>query len=207
MTHAQAWDQIPWFINGSLDEAACARLEQHLHQCAACREEVRAQRLLLQAMNDAPRVEAMPPASLHKLWNRIEAGTPASARRAGPPVDRRNPASGYRVAAVALLALLAGVASTVMIQQSAVERPGGYRAVSDVAPVQGDFRVVFDRGMTLQQVQALLERTGLQIVAGPSASGVYTLAGQEAQGALEVLRADPGVLFAEPASPAGAARP
>lgn len=207
MTHAEAWDQIPWLVNGSLDEVASARLEHHLQHCAACRDEVRTQRALLQAMNDAPRVEAMPPASLQKLWNRIDAGHPADARRAGLPADIHNLAGRYRVAVVALLALLTGAASTVMIQQFGGERPGAYRVVSDAAPVQGDLRVVFDRGMTLQQMQALLERAGLQIIAGPSASGVYTLAGKEAQSALELLRADPGVHFAEPAPPGGVARP
>jgi len=207
MTHVEAWDQIPWLINGSLDEAASVRLQDHLQHCAACREEVRMQRALLQAMTDAPRVEAMPPASLQKLWDRIDAGQPAAARRAGPP-DMRNPASRYRVAAVAALGLLAGAASMFMIQQLGGERQGAYRAVSDVTgPVQGDLRVVFDSGMTLQQMQAVLERTGMQITAGPSASGVYTLAGEGAQPALEMLREDPQVRFAEPVSPAGAPRP
>lgn len=207
MTHAEAWDQIPWLINGSLDEAASVRLQDHLQHCEACREEVRMQRALLQAMTDAPRVEAMPPASLQKLWDRIDAGHPATARRAGPP-EMRSAASRYRVAAVAVLGLLAGAASMFMIQQFSGENHGAYRAVSDVAaPVQGDLRVVFDGAMTLQQMQALVERTGMQVTAGPSASGVYTLAGDGAQRALEILRADPQVRFAEPVLSAGAPRP
>jgi hypothetical protein len=206
MTHAEAWDQIPWLINGSLDEATSVRLHDHLHHCAACREEVGMQRALLQAMTAAPRVEAMPPASLQKLWDRIDADHPAAASRAGSP-DMRSPASRYRVAAVAVLGLLAGAASMFMIQQLDGERQGAYRAVSDVtALVHGDLRVVFDGGMTLQQMQALLERTGMQVIAGPSASGVYTLSGGEAGSALELLRADPQVRFAEPVSP-GVPRP
>ncbi|HXR51059.1 MAG TPA: anti-sigma factor, partial [Steroidobacteraceae bacterium] len=71
MNHRQAWDLIPWFVNGSAPESRSEPLQRHLAECPACRDEVAAQRSLMQAMKTRPLVENMPHGSLQKLWTRI----------------------------------------------------------------------------------------------------------------------------------------
>jgi hypothetical protein len=72
MNHRQAWDLIPWYVNGTL-EAGQEPLQRHLAQCAACRAEFEAQRTLHAAMQTRSQVENMPHQSLQKLMARIDA--------------------------------------------------------------------------------------------------------------------------------------
>jgi hypothetical protein len=65
-------------------------------------------------------------------------------------------------------------------------------------------RAVFDPSTTVEELTRILRETRLTIVAGPSESGVCTLAldpdgAGSVESALNRLRADPRVRFAEPA--------
>lgn len=203
MNHRQAWDLIPWYINGSLTEGQHEPLQQHLAQCAACREEVQAQRTLRQAMHTRPQVESMPHHSLQKLWARIDA-QPAS-----PPlaVEQARPSRmvGALAAVVAVQALLLGALVLGLLRMPRVDG-AVFRTVAapSLAPRQPGVRAVFTPGMTLAELQAVLERTHLGIASGPSPEGVYTLAvsdGADPRQALLELRAHPAVRFAEPLGP------
>jgi hypothetical protein len=65
-------------------------------------------------------------------------------------------------------------------------------------------RAVFVPEVTVEGVQTLLAGAGLQIVAGPSEAGVFSLAPRPSdqpvsrQAALASLRSNPQVRFAEP---------
>jgi hypothetical protein len=82
-----------------------------------------------------------------------------------------------------------------------------YRTVSTAAAPVGSARVraVFSPTLTLGELQALLERAKLRIVAGPSQDGVYSLAlatpADDAQLALLTLRSHPAARFAESIDP------
>jgi hypothetical protein len=81
-----------------------------------------------------------------------------------------------------------------------------YRTLSsaDLTPRGATIRLVLSPSMTLAQMQALLRRAGLQVVAGPSDAGVWSLgpalssARAATASALQRLRANSGVRFAEP---------
>jgi anti-sigma factor RsiW len=201
MNHREAWDLIPWLVNDSLDAARRAALEQHLGDCPACRGEVQAQRELMHELNSRPLVEAMPRASLQRLWARLDAGV-APARRAAAAAGRaRAPAPRWILAAAGILLVLG--ASLAMFAPWRAGPAADYRTVAETSdsPAPGSIRAVFAGGMTVAELQALLQETGLHAVSGPTASGVYTLApvtARDAPAALAVLRAHPGVRFAEP---------
>lgn len=209
MNHRHSWEMIPWLVNSSLPEAGRVDLMRHIGQCAACRREVEVQRSLMNAMRTLPPVENMPHGSLQKLWSRIDADPSADV---STPSASRVPAPqrvvGWLVAAVVLQALLLGTMSLYLLDGS---RRGGldaaYRTVSSAAPAAGvgSVRAVFSPTMTLGELQALLERSRLQIVNGPSPDGVYTLAtvaaGDDPRQAILALRAHPGVKFAESVAP------
>ncbi|HXC57830.1 MAG TPA: zf-HC2 domain-containing protein [Steroidobacteraceae bacterium] len=202
MNHRNAWDLIPWFVNGSIADNERAGLQHHVEGCAACREEIEAQRLLLQTMRTPPQVESMPHGSLQKLWQRIDEN-PAPAQEEAP-VARSPQAFRWLAAAVIVQALLLGVLATVMLRSPRSDADAAYRTVSTavVEPGPASVRAVFSPDMTLGELQALLERAHLRIVNGPSADGVYTLAtatrGDDPKQALLTLRAHPAARFAEP---------
>jgi hypothetical protein len=205
MNHSEAWDLIPWFVNGRASAEQCARIEQHMEQCPHCREEIEAQRNLMQAVRTRPTVESMPHASLQKLWTRIDGGAGNVAAPAPQQIPRwrRNGSSRWLAAAVVVQALLLGVLAVQLLKQ----RDGGsgdFRTVSSAGaqPAGGAVRAVFAPDMPLAELQALLERAHLRIVSGPSAEGVLTLAlagsGADAAQALALVRTHPAARFAEP---------
>jgi anti-sigma factor RsiW len=202
MNHRNAWDQIPWLVNGSASDEERAVLEKHLHDCAECRAEVSAQRTLMQGMQTRPLVEKMPHASFQKLNARIDADRSAVQHK--PPRPRRSPRMvQWLSAAVVIQALLVGTLLVALLRGPAAVDDAPYRTVSSPAVVPGKatVRAVFAMDMTLGELQALLERSHLRIMDGPSADGVYTLAGTtgaDDRQALLTLRAHPAVRFAEP---------
>jgi len=204
MKHGEAWELIPWFVNGRASAEQCARLEQHMQQCPGCRAEVAAQRELLQAMQTRPTVESMPHASLQKLWSRIDR-QPAAAAATPRPARRQSRLSGWLAAAVAAQAVLLGVLSVALLDaRHGTDTRAAYRTVSSPAAPAGPaaVRAVFGPDMRIGELQGLLDRAHLRIVNGPTAEGVLTLAlaspADDASQALAVLRADPGARFAEP---------
>jgi hypothetical protein len=64
--------------------------------------------------------------------------------------------------------------------------------------------------LRIDDLQRLLQRLNLQVVAGPNSVGAYDLAPQAEQPARELqistLRADPGLRLVEPIDAVGAAR-
>lgn len=204
MNHRQAWDLIPWYVNGSLGDGQ-EPLQRHLAQCAACRAELEAQRTLHGAMQTRSQVENMPHQSLQKLMARIDAQPAPLA--AAPAVGFRAPrVVGWLVAVVLVQALLLGVLAIDLLRAPRASA-APFRTVTTPAAVPGmpSVRAVFSPEMTLGELQALLERTHLRIVNGPSPDGVYTLAtvsgADDPKQALLALRAHPAVQFAEPLGP------
>ncbi len=202
MNHRTAWDQIPWLVNGSASEKERAALEQHLHDCAECRAEVSAQRTLMQGMQTRPLVEKMPHASFQKLHARIDADRGVVQNR--PQRPRRSPRMvQWLSAAVVIQALLVGTLLVALLRGPVAVDDAPYRTVSSAAAIPGKatVRAVFAMDLTLGELQALLERSHLRIMDGPSADAVYTLGttrGGDARQALLTLRAHPAVRFAEP---------
>ena len=95
---------------------------------------------------------------------------------------------------------------TLFLQSTEAPRPFELRsAPTPAANVDGQvFRVVFRDDTTVGEERRLLASLGLEIVAGPSPRGVYTLRSTgDASAAtvaevLEQLRSAPGVRLAEP---------
>ncbi len=210
---------LPWLASGALEEAERRELEHHLEGCAACRAEAarcRAERERLRA--EVGPAAAPHPAQLERLLARLDRG-PADeddedddevAAAPGPPAARRPGAFARTPGAVrwliaAQLVALAGLGYL-------AARPTGAPAASfrtlaspaRVEPARAAVRVVFAPATSEAEIRALLLSVRAQVVAGPSAIGVYTLALDGAGApepvavALELLRRDPRVRLAEP---------
>jgi anti-sigma factor RsiW len=200
MNHDTAWDLIPWFVNGSASAQNSAELEQHLAQCADCRAEVTTQQAVMRAMSRGAVVESMPNASLQKLWSKIDAPAGESEM---PASTRRSTVVRWLTAAVIVQALLLGVMSAmVKSRQQSAETPAFRTVSSPAVPVAAPgVRAVFASSLTLGDLHMLLAQAHLQIVAGPSSDGVYSLALQssadDVNQALLAVRAHPAARFAE----------
>ncbi len=217
--HLECQDLLPWLVNGRLDESDRTRLEQHLASCEECRTELALQKDLCRRMAADDRVAYSPAASFEKLWSRIEElerevpvaqEDPPAVRALKPrlrvPGNRALLLSRWLVAAVVVQAVALGWAVSLYVARDATP-PWAYRTVTSSAafdPQMPRFRVVFAVQATVAEQQQLLARRGLDIVGGPSASGVYVLApAAERSGLVDAalllaeLRAEQAVRFAE----------
>lgn len=233
---------LPWHLTGRLAAADAARVAQHLSQCATCRADLESQRLLRARLRDDGPLDYAPQAGLAATLARIDelgreldvpaaaTATPAAAAAGAPAIaaqghDRRARwrAPQWLAAAVVVQAIGLGILGSLLVARDAARRPAQPARYETLTAPQaeardGQLRAVFSPDMTLGQLEQLLGARGLQVVAGPTEAGVYTLglgpAAQEPTSpdatsheapsperigtALRALRADPRVRFAEP---------
>ena len=213
--HRQAWDLIPWIVNGSAPESERLAVQAHLEGCADCRQELEFQRQLQAAMA----VQSTAEIDIRDAWQRLRSRVDASARPevAARSGQRRARAVGkawmpWLVAAMVVQAIGLGALGAawwsrpITAAQSALAGTATvYRTLSaPEAMVQAaTIRVVFAPDVTVAQLQAVLAAARLQVRAGPSEVGVWTLgpAGDSSRAAtdaaLRELRARSEVRFAE----------
>ncbi|TDP63428.1 zf-HC2 domain-containing protein [Roseateles toxinivorans] len=213
--HRRAWDLIPWVVNGSASEDERRLVERHAEDCADCREEFDFQCQLRDGM--APRTA---PAALDadhalgRFWGRVDAeqtGSLWDKLATQPPASPTAPAEHQRrgrwqtamIAAVLVQAL--GLAALLGVLW---ERPRGaeYQVLSQPPAGMADIRLVPAPGLSLGELHALLDRHELQLLQANAdathfALGLRPGAGLGVAEAVQRLRAEPGVLLAEPLTP------
>jgi Putative zinc-finger len=217
--HQYATGLIPWYVNGTLDAAAAAKLGAHLDGCAPCRRDYEAQLRLFEAMQPQTTLVFAAEPSFRKLMARIgtgeDAGSLASGRAAPAPpmpVAARTARAPSRVArwlaaAVLLEGLGLGYGSWLWHTSTLSTAPAYVTLTSPQASYHDSARVriVFRSTLSVQELGTILHQAGAHIIDGPTDSNVYTLgfagAGVTAEVAerrLAALRANADVLFAEP---------
>ena len=217
--HQRVWDLLPWYANGALRDSERRTVEAHLAECPRCREEIAAcQRLGEVIRQTEPDVPAAHPSRLARLMERIDDEERshgwrravlapweglAALVRATPPLAR----AALVVQLVFLVALTGLLLGAPQSWRPSAPPAQEYQTLSESAPAipaaTARLRLVFAERTTEQEVRHLLLDIRGQIVAGPSALGVYTVevpAGPDPlEKVLAHLRAQPRVSLAEPA--------
>ncbi len=210
--HLRVWALLPSVVNGTASADERGDVERHLSGCSACREELAFQQRLCVAMT-ASRATAGHDveAGLERLFERI-----GERPREQPPTRARRwaqrPSAGALAYGFAALLVL-GAGGTVLFRTGLGDflEPAAYRTLSSGSPgfeqpraQRATIRLVVDTTMPVGRLQALLTSLGLQIVGGPGANGIYSLAPAAGAGKadldkqIDTLRSAPGVRFAEP---------
>jgi hypothetical protein len=210
-THAEAWALLPFLVNGRIASQDREWVEAHVQTCDDCRRELEAQRPLAQEMrqSEAPFASSEQRA-FAKLWTRIEASenampedeqaVPMRATGAAPRRTVRWLAAAVFVQAIGL-ALLGGIAV-----KNSDDSADGYRTVTNVEARQMGpaVRLVFTPDTSMREVSQILSSQGLELIAGPHSSGVFTAAVADtsmktsAEAVAMALRKNAQVQFAEP---------
>jgi hypothetical protein len=107
---------------------------------------------------------------------------------------------------VLLAVLVSGVIAMSHVEQTGKTPPASYYTVTSPAPLVASevIRAVFVPSITVAEMQSILNEAQLNIVAGPTPAGVYSLAKTGTRTVSESLlhlRNHPQVLFAEPSVP------
>jgi hypothetical protein len=215
--HRQAWDLIPWIVNGTASESEQRGVEEHLHSCADCREELEFQRRLQCAMARESAPEADATAGWARLRQRLDADRIPTALADLTPRRLRRVERMWLPWVVAVMLLQGvglGVLGTALWSRSspspvtamATTPISAYRTLSapQLPAAPATVRAVFAPTMTLAELHAALAGAHLQIVSGPSDADVWSLGPARdstraaTEAALRMLRASSNVRFAEP---------
>lgn len=198
---------LPWYVNGTLDEAARASLEAHVPGCSRCRALLLDEQRLEAALHaGGTRVVPLPQSAWMAFERRLDrAGaetvpvpgqTDEVVRRTSlvPPASRasrgrwtfagrmrRRALIVVAAAQAVALVLLAGLLWTVAPSPVHV-----YRTVTDteseIASDRPLVRIVVAPGVTADRAQELARQAGMRVLAGPHAGNVFTLAVLPANG-------------------------
>jgi anti-sigma factor RsiW len=199
LEHRETWDLLPWYVNSRIAAPDRDRVNVHLQTCALCRDELAQQRQLFQAIATASTIEHVPAASLKGLRQRLSAPTAAPQPRATPLFSRPLLLAASAAAVTVALGVIAVVSWN---SPHSLNPDASYYTVTSATPParMAVIRAVFDPGVTVSQLQVLLDESRLRIVAGPTEAGVYSLAATSSQPvstSLQRLRQHPTVRFAE----------
>jgi len=195
-----AFERMPWMVNGSLAPREAAALETHVAQCPRCRTRLDAERDLFRAIRrPLGNIEQSP----LEAWGRFEstlaglaadagAGTagvqPAESSAAtseSPAPLARHRASARRRLRLTLLLQAASIAALSvavlwLLLTRAGPAPANYRTVSSADPAiatgHGGWRVTFDDATDATLARELLALHGLRVIDGPGRDNVYTVA-------------------------------
>lgn len=210
LTHKEAFELLPWYVNETLEEDERREVRGHLGNCLVCRRELAFLEQLDHAVVESPDVEFTPQRSFAALMQRIDtAEAPLPQRlwaklraamwelRGAHPVLR-----GALIVQTAMILL----AAFLLVQAPLPDRTPRFETLSDApAAVAADpgsarLRVVFAPDVTMNDVETLLG-AGARIVDGPSTVGAFAIDVPSAASGewLDRLRSDERVRFAEPA--------
>jgi len=223
-SHRHAWETIPWILNGSASEAQTRSAQEHLRQCADCREALAFEQQLREAMMQPQTNLGDAEAGWQSLCARLDSNSASqknwreSSRQPMPTPTRtrRGISARWLAAAVIVEALALGAIVTASWINGAGRQPASeYHTLSrpDAVNAAPTIRMVLVPGMTLEQFRVLLSNAHLQVVAGPGEAGVWSLAPAEdvtsvaTEAALRELRRNPQVRFAEPIGAGARASP
>jgi hypothetical protein len=207
--HREVSGLIPWYVNATLDERSCRRVDAHVGLCAVCSDDLLVQRRLFEAIDCATTVDYMPMASLKRLQARLDAQVQEPALQApAAVVQGRGQTTWHTWMAASVAGVTVAVGLLIAdrwVQYDARSEPK-YRTVTSAAPRPGDevIRAVFSPTITLVELQSILHEAQLRIISGPTEAGVYSLASDSSlpvRSSLELLRRHATVRFAEGTRP------
>ena len=214
--HDEIWLLLPWYANGSLKAQERERVKAHLGVCLVCRKELAEQAMLARHLQHEPAVEISAKPSFDRLMARIQSEPRPTQPKPKPHwlvagfkgwLDGMGPLPLATACAAVLLAF-----TLPFLALEPREPAPAFHTVADSGSLdrfaQNDLRVIFAEPVTEQERATLISAIHGRIVDGPSPSGLYTVrlaeSGNSGFGlpqALAHLRANPSVVFAEPALP------
>ena len=209
--HGFVLEQLPWYLAQALDAPSTRRVREHMEHCASCQQAHAREATWVNALRESPTVELAPQAGLSAVLQRIgqrERRIAGWARLLAPWAALRNTRTLAFATAVQAAAIV-GLVVVLGVQMKRETTGQDYRALSNAAPARAidapQLRLVFDDRLTSIEIRQLLDRVGGQIVDGPGPRGIFTVSlphaagtdGEEAQAAVQWLRARPGVRLAE----------
>jgi hypothetical protein len=172
MSHTQAFELLPWLVNGSLSGTELDSVQSHVRSCVTCRIAIREQQQLRAAIREQPTVPLSAEQGFERLTRQLEESAVVtdilSARRL---LGSSAPA---RLAAAAVL--LAAVVGVAWLVDSGVDRTPQFTTLGEEAAIdEPRIDLIFAAWVSESDMRALLSDINATIVGGPSDIGRYTV--------------------------------
>lgn len=199
--HQETQKLLPWYVNGTLDDAERAQVEAHLAACPECRAELDSELLLKTEVVGLP-IEAGE--SWAALRRRIEESREAPRPIKPLVVPAR---SGARRRPGRLAWIIAAQAAALLLVTSIALKPEQVRPLpqyhtlgSAPAPLTGNVIVTFRPNASEQQMREALRAVDARLVDGPTDANAYVLfvPDDRRDAALNRLQALPTIVMAQP---------
>ncbi len=181
LSREEAWDLIPWYVQGTLDDFERREIEAQLAQDPALRAELAEQRRLAEQIASLDDVSAGIERSLAETRRRIEVADAKPQSRWSEMFEtfgKRAKRNRIGVRVFVPGAALAAVVAAVLVlppQQATEDASFETLTTPSVIPEAMHLRVKVAEGVTELQLRHLFTSHDLRVVDGPSPTGVYTL--------------------------------
>jgi hypothetical protein len=227
--HQEFFQLLPWYVNKTLQDGELKAVEAHLSVCLVCKRELIQLQKLAQAVKKEGCLDSAEQASFTRLKMRLHGQaqpspqpvpldqpqtTVSSNVKPLGSARKQRWASSVSVLRHPALAMAAALLLTVTLLlprhvENEAQLGNNFRTLSDAKPEtvmnSNEIRVVFAENVNQVQKDKILERIHGQVIDNPTAQGVYTVrlnskvAVKRPLDAVELLRKDSNVIFAEPA--------
>jgi anti-sigma factor RsiW len=189
--HTQTQRLLPWYVTDTLENDEAAKVEEHLAECAECREDVARERAL------ARQIRALP-SDADRGWAALKAridGTQPVPRKTAL-FGRRIPIGWAMAAQAASLAILVPLIGVMLARPPAVYRTLGSAPVA----AAGNLIVIFKPQAPEAALRSILVQNQARIVDGPTTADAYVLhvAADRRGAVLARLKGDRNISMAEP---------
>lgn len=196
-------EQIPFLLNGTLSADEQSALKAAIAADPVLARELELHKRIREAVNQSAAVPVR--SSLPQFLNRLAAesqrevlrGTDNVAtleRKVTPLSQELRSRRGWKVAfalAASLVVIQAAMLAPLLKQTSPTLEP---LSGASNAPAAANLQLTFKPEATEKQIRELLRANGIEIVAGPSALGVYSARAQDANTAVKAIATNSAVI-------------
>ena len=194
--HHNAWDQIPWLINGTLTFAEADAVNLHVSSCQECAAEMARQQRLAETVTALTPPMPSQAYALEEISSRLTTQKPAvgvlgqilkALSRIGG-ASAQSLLIGGAVAAVMLMFILANQPSEPQFET--LTSPG--------IPANGvEIRLRFQSNADIHEIKNLLADNGVSDIVGPTDTGLIsgTVAKESIETVIGHLKSDPRIIF------------
>jgi len=192
MTHQEVIELLPWYANATLSESERREIDAHLSNCAACAEELNQLKTIqLVVVESAETVPEPSKAQFSRAMSKIDAferGRKRTAAKSGswlseileqagdalfgwfgpmPSLARAVVAAQFLV----IVGLAGGLSYSLWENKTSTTLSGTQQGRADRSRI----KIGFEESITEAQLRQLLGEFHGEIIAGPSAQGLYTV--------------------------------
>jgi hypothetical protein len=205
LSHDEAYELLPWFVNGSLSDVERRRVERHLSACLPCRAALRQEERFRQAVAEQSGQAQLAAEGFRQLESRLDRplGSSSAVRRRGGSRAGRGRWTNRRALAwltAASVLLVVGALAWTSVRLGLAPPAADFMTVSDPATSGAhSIDLIFADTVDETERNDFFRRLDATVVAGPSDIGRYTIELSDSdrirEQVIAKLRDDPRIRF------------